>query len=333
MGFRLQWRSYLYPIRVRMLSISRLFPILAIIVSLLAYYDPSPLLSWKTAIIPLLAMVMFCMGLTLRINDFKRVWNNPQPIALAIIIQFTVMPLAAILLAKAFDLSDELTIGMLIVGACAGGTASNVMTYLARGDVALSVSMTLASTLWGVIATPLIISATAGEMVQIDSQSILFSVIKMVLIPIIAGILITHYQPQLANKINKYLADIASGLILLIIAIIVALNAEEISTLGYAVFAAVALHNIIGLISGYAAGKLTRQTEVTCRTLAIEIGMQNSGLGVALALKYFGPMAALPGAIFSIWHNISGAILAGLWRWQTDRKIRAVEENRKQPVK
>lgn len=309
-----------------MLSVSRLFPILAIVVSLLAYNDPSPLISWKNAIIPLLAAVMFCMGLTLRLNDFKRVWNNPQPIALAIVIQFTVMPLSAVLLAKAFNLSDDLTIGMLIVGACAGGTASNVMTYLARGDVALSVSMTLASTLWGVMATPWIISITVGEMVQIDSLSILLSIIKMVLIPIAAGVIITHYQPELANKINKYLADIASGIILLIIAIIVALNADEIATVGYAVFAAVALHNLLGLISGYAAGKLTKQTEVTCRTLAIEVGMQNSGLGVALALKYFGPIAALPGAIFSIWHNISGSILAGLWRLQTDMKIRKVEK-------
>jgi BASS family bile acid:Na+ symporter len=316
-----------------MLSVSRLFPFLAIIVAFLAYNDPSPLIGWKTAIMPLLAMVMFTMGLTLRARDFKRVWNNPQPIALAIIIQFSVMPIAAVLLAKAFDLSDELTIGMVIVGACAGGTASNVITYLARGDVALSVSMTLASTLWGVIATPLIISVTAGETVQIDSQSILLSLIKMVLIPILAGVLITHYQPRFASKVNKYLANIASGLILLIIAIIVALNADEIATLGYGVFAAVALHNIIGLISGYTAGKLTRQTEVTCRTLAIEIGMQNSGLGVALALKYFGPMAALPGAVFSVWHNISGAILAGLWSWQTDIKIRAAEQKRNMIVK
>jgi BASS family bile acid:Na+ symporter len=290
-------------------------------------------MSWKSAIMPLLAMIMFAMGLTLRSSDFKRVWNNPQPIALAIIIQFSVMPIAAVLLSKAFGLSDELTIGMVIVGACAGGTASNVMTYLARGDVALSVSMTLASTLWGVFATPWIISITAGEVIKIDSQGILLSLIQMVLIPIVAGFLITHFQPNFANKINKYLADIASGLILLIIAIIVALNAEEIGTLGYGVFAAVALHNIIGLISGYAAGKLTRQTEVTCRTLAIEIGMQNSGLGVALALKYFGPLAALPGAVFSIWHNISGAILAGLWRWQTDLKIRAAEQQRSMPVK
>jgi BASS family bile acid:Na+ symporter len=278
-------------------------------------------------------MIMFAMGLTLRTTDFKLVWQNPQPIALAIIIQFSVMPLAAVLLAKAFGLSDDLTIGMVIVGACAGGTASNVMTYLARGDVALSVSMTLASTLWGVMATPLIISVMAGESVQIDSLGILFSLVKMVLIPILAGVLITHYQPKFANKINKYLADIASALILLIIAIIVALNADEISTLGYGVFAAVALHNIIGLISGYMAGKITRQTEVTCRTLAIEIGMQNSGLGVALALKYFGPLAALPGAVFSIWHNISGAILAGLWRWQTDIKIRAAQQKRSMPVK
>ena len=316
-----------------MLSISRLFPILAIIVALLAYNDPAPLMGWKAAIMPLLAMIMFAMGLTLRTSDFKRVWHNPQPIALAIIIQFSIMPLAAVLLSKAFGLSDELTIGMVIVGACAGGTASNVMTYLARGDVALSVSMTLASTLWGVIATPWIISITAGEAIQVDSLSILLSLIKMVLIPMSAGALITHFQPSFANKINKYLADIASGLILLIIAIIVALNADEIGTLGYGVFAAVALHNIIGLASGYAAGKLTRQTEVTCRTLAIEVGMQNSGLGVALALKYFGPVAALPGAVFSIWHNISGALLAGLWRWQTDLKIRKVEEDRKNTVK
>lgn len=316
-----------------MLSISRLFPILAIIVAALAFNEPSALINWKASIIPLLAAVMFCMGLTLRVSDFKRVWNNPHPIALAIIIQFTVMPLSALLLAKAFSLSDELTIGMLVVGACAGGTASNVITFLARGDVALSVSMTLASTLWGVIATPWIISITAGEMIDVDSQGILISVIKMVLIPIIAGALITHFQPAFANKLNQYVADIASALILLIIAIIVALNADEIATLGYAVFFAVILHNLIGLISGYAAGKLTRQTEVTCRTLAIEIGMQNSGLGVAIALKHFGPLAALPGAVFSIWHNISGAILAGAWRFQTDLNIKNAQKKHSNPVK
>ena len=176
-----------------MLSISRLFPILAIVVAYLAYNDPAPLMTWKASIIPLLALVMFCMGLTLRMRDFKRVWNNPQPVALAIIVQFTIMPLAALALAKTFGLSDDLTIGMLVVGACAGGTASNVMTYLARGDVALSVSMTLASTLWGVIATPWIIGITAGEIVAVDSLAILLSVIKMVLAPLTIGILTVSY--------------------------------------------------------------------------------------------------------------------------------------------
>lgn len=316
-----------------MFSVSRLFPILAIIIASLAYNDPLPLIGWKSAIIPLLGMIMFCMGLTLRLVDFRRVWDNPQPIALVIFIQFSVMPIAAIALAKTFSLSDELTIGMIIVGACAGGTASNVMTFLARGDVALSVSMTLASTLWGVIATPWIISITAGEMVEVNRQGILLSVIKMVLIPVIAGLLISHYHADLAKRINRYLADIASTLILLIIAIIVALNADEIASLSYTVFTAVALHNIIGLISGYSAGKLTKQTEVTCRTLAIEVGMQNSGLAVALAVKYFGPIAALPGAIFSIWHNISGAIIAGLWRWHTDNKIRSIKNKKTQEAK
>lgn len=311
-----------------MLSISRLFPLLAIAVSLLAYYDPSPLISWKGAIIPILALIMFAMGLSLRLQDFKRVWNNPQPIALAIIVQFTVMPLAALALAKLFALDDELTIGMLVVGACAGGTASNVMTFLARGDVALSVSMTLASTLWGVIATPWIISLTAGQVVQVDSLGIFISVIKMVLLPIIAGVLLTHFQSEFTKKIQPHLADIASALILLIIAIIVALNADEIATLGSAVFIAVILHNTIGLICGYSAGKLTKQTEVGCRTLAIEIGMQNSGLGVAIALKYFGPMAALPGAVFSIWHNISGALISSYWYWQTERKIKRIQQEK-----
>jgi BASS family bile acid:Na+ symporter len=173
-----------------MLSVSRLFPILAIIVALLAYNDPAPLMGWKDAIMPLLAAIMFSMGLTLRASDFKRVWHNPQPIALAIILQFSVMPISAVLLAKAFGLSDELTLGMVIVGACAGGTASNVITFLARGDVALSVSMTLASTLWGVFATPWIISLTAGKIVHIDSLAILFSLFKLVLIPLLAGALI-----------------------------------------------------------------------------------------------------------------------------------------------
>ena len=313
-----------------MLSISRLFPFLAILVAIISYFEPQPLMGWKAAIIPLLATIMFCMGLTLRTEDFKRIWRNPQPIALGIVLQFSVMPIAAYIIAKALNLSDELFIGMIIVGACAGGTASNVMTYLAGGDVALSVSMTLASTLWGVVATPWIITFLAGEVVAIDTFAILISVLKMVVLPITAGVLVSRFLPEFARKANAYVADIASLLIIFIIGVIVALNADELASLGSLIAIAVVLHNIIGLVAGYCAAKFTGQTEATSRTIAIEVGMQNSGLGVALALKYFGPSAAIPGAIFSIWHNISGSLLARYWKWRTEQNIKVMQQNRQQ---
>ena len=311
-----------------MLSISRLFPILAIIVAVLAYTDPSALMNWQNSVMPLLALIMFCLGLTLRTHDFKRIWNHPQPIALAIIIQFTIMPLAAFALAKIFSLSNELTIGMIVVGAFAGGTASNVMTFLARGDVALSVSMTIASTLWALIATPWIIGVATGEFIQLDSLTILLNAVFMVLLPMVLGMLITHLLPAFAGKVNQYLTDIASGLVLLIIAITVSTHADEVASLSYTVLAAVIIHNLIGLISGYIMGKLTKQTEVVCRTLAIEIAMQNSALATSITLKSFGPIAALVSSLFGIWQYVSSAIAAGIWRWLTDKRIREVEAKR-----
>lgn len=315
-----------------MFSISRYFPLLAIAMAVIAYLEPAALAGWKAAIVPLLSLIMFCMGLTLRIEDFKRIANNPQPIALGILLQFLIMPLSAVVIAKALGLSDELMIGMVIVGACAGGTASNVMTFLAGGDVALSVSMTLASTLWGVIATPWIIGFIVGEVVTVDTMAILISIIKMVLIPLTAGILVTRFATEFAQKANAYLADIASALIIFIIGIIVALNADELGTLTISVGLAVMLHNLSGLLAGYYVGRLTGQTEATCRTLAIEIGMQNSGLGVALAIKYFSPVVAIPAALFSIWHNISGSIIARYWKRKTEQNIKAMQLNRQQII-
>jgi len=315
-----------------MFSISRLFPVLAIAMAIISYLEPAALSGWKAAIVPLLSLIMFCMGLTLRIEDFKRITNNPQPIALGLVLQFLVMPISAVVISNALGLPDEIMIGMVIVGACAGGTASNVMTFLAGGDVALSVSMTLASTLWGVVATPWIISFIIGEAVAVDTMAILFSIVQMVVIPLIGGILVTRFAPEFAKKANNYLADIASALIIFIIGIIVALNADELTALSLTVALAVMLHNLSGLLAGYYAGKLTQQTEVTCRTLAIEVGMQNSGLGVALAVKYFTPMAAVPAALFSIWHNISGSIIARYWKRQTEQNIKAMQQNRKQII-
>lgn len=309
-----------------MISIQRFFPWLAIGISFLAWYDPTPLMGLKDAIIPLLSMIMFCMGLILRISDFKRVIRKPKPILLGAALQFTLMPLLAWFLGVALQLPPELAIGLIVVGACAGGTASNVMTYLAGGDVALSVSLTLTSTLLGVVLTPLLISFYAGASVEVDSLGMVISIGQIVVLPIIAGLLSNRYLPQVSRNLFNHLPNITSALILLIIAIIVSVNAHSLADIGYSIVIAVMLHNLLGLAITYGLAKLIGQTEVVARTLAIEVGMQNSGLGVALALKFFGPASAIPAAMFSIWHNISASLLAAFWKWQTDKKIRELRK-------
>ncbi|MCD8522073.1 MAG: bile acid:sodium symporter family protein [Saccharospirillaceae bacterium] len=309
-----------------MFSVNRYFPLLAIAVSVLAWYEPQPLLGLKDAIVPLLTIVMFCMGLTLRWADFRRVWNKPQPIALGVLLQFTLMPLIAWLLVHLLQLPSELAIGLIIVGACAGGTASNVMTYLAGGDVALSVSMTLVSTLWGVVLTPWLVAFYSSADIAVDTLAMIISIAQLVLLPIAGGLLCNHFLPQVGRSLNSHLPDIASAFILAIIAIIVALNADEIATMGSLAVIAVMLHNLIGLAAAYGIARWNGHTEVEARTIALEVGMQNSGLGVALALKFYGPVAALPGALFSVWHNISGSLLAAFWKWQTNQKIRTMRQ-------
>ena len=309
-----------------MWSVQRYFPWLAIALSALAWYEPTPLLGLGDAIVPLLSIVMFCMGLTLRLADFERVLRKPKSIGLGVLLQFLLMPSLAWLIATALQLPEELAVGLIIVGCCAGGTASNVMTYLAGGDVALSVSMTLCSTLLGVVLTPWLIGLYAGAQIEIDSVGMIISIGQIVLLPIIAGLLCNAFIPQLGRSLHSHLADIASALILLIIAIIVAINANQLASIGFLAVLAVMLHNLSGLALGYGLARLSGQTEVVARTIAIEVGMQNSGLGVALAFKFFGPLSAVPGALFSIWHNLSASLLAAFWHWQTQQKIRKLSQ-------
>lgn len=268
---------------------------------------------------------MFTMGLTLRIQDLKRISKHPHLIVITVITQFTVMPLAAFLLAKGFSLEPDLAIGLLIVGACAGGTASNVMAFLAKGDVALSIAMTLASTIVGIFLTPWLISIYAGDSIHVDQLGIFFNLIKLVVVPVLFGALCLKFVPLMVEHVNKYLSDIAASLIMLVIAIIVAINADNLASLSFSLLFAVILHNLIGLIAGYGIAKLSRQPEIVCRTMAFEIGMQNSGVGMALAIKYYGAVAAIPAAVFSLWHNISGALLAGYWERNTQKKIDQIQ--------
>ena len=297
------------------------FPLWAILLSTLAYLKPEAFTHLKPAIIPLLVIIMFGMGMTLTLADFKRVLLKPQLIALGVLIQYLVMPLAAWLISLLFRLPTELMIGMVLVGSSAGGTASNVICYLARGDVALSISMTLCSTLLAIVAMPFLTWLYVGQAVAVPVLAMLLSILKIVLLPVLFGVgLNTLFQKRL-DRIKPLFPALSSLAIIIIIAIIVALNHGKLSAVGATIVLAVMLHNLTGLVSGYQVARLFGYPPRICRTVAIEVGMQNSGLSVALALKYFTAAAALPGALFSIWHNLSGALLAGFWTRQDGEKL------------
>lgn len=305
---------------------NQMFPLWALLLATVAYFQPqlfismgnSGFISLGELIFYLLAMIMFFMGVTLTPKDFIRVFTEPHKVLIGTAIQFLIMPLAAFIISKALLLSPELTAGMVLVGATAGGTSSNVITYLAGGKVALSITMTLVSTLVAIVATPILVDFYVGGEATLDVPVInmMQDIAKIVLVPVVLGVLVNLLLGRRLRKAGNALATGSMLCILLVIAIVVSLNAGRIATLGPLLALAVILHNICGFSAGYYGAKLMKCNEVECRTIAIEVGMQNSGLAAGLAAKYFGAAAALPGAIFSVWHNISGAIIAGHWSRQ-----------------
>lgn len=290
-----------------------LFPLWAIVFSTMAYIYPQIFSSFSSSISYLLIGIMLFMGMTLTPRDFLRAVKMPKVITVGLCLQFFIMPLSALLISRLYGLSGELMIGMVLVGSVSGGTASNVITYLARGDVALSITMTTVSTLLSVLATPLLTYIYVGQSLDIPIMDMLLSILKIVLFPVLLGIIINRIFTTKIQKNEPYLATLSMIFILTIIAIVVSLNHDNMTSVGVLIMSAVILHNAIGLFSGYAITYLFGYDAKVCRTIAIEVGMQNSGLSVALALKYFSPLSALPGAIFSIWHNLSGALLASYW--------------------
>lgn len=296
----------------------RLFPIWAIALSILAYAIPAPFVELKSSIIPLLTIIMFSMGLTLSLDDFKRALSMPKLIFSGLILQYTVMPLTALFIAQVLQLDPSLTIGLILVGTCPGGTASNVITYLAKGNVALSISLTSLSTILAVVLTPAITFLIADTTIEVPAGKMLVTILTIVIFPVALGLTLKHYYAYRIKTVETYLPLIAVCAIVLIIAIITALNTEQFSQLGALLLLAVVLHNAAGLLIGYSSAKLLGYEARECRTLAIEVGMQNSGLAVALAIKHFSAAAALPGAVFSIWHNISGSALAFFWSKKHD---------------
>ncbi|MGO1950179.1 MAG: bile acid:sodium symporter family protein [Mycobacteriaceae bacterium] len=262
----------------------------------------------------LLGIIMFGMGLTLQPRDFIMVIKRPLPVLIGVVAQFVIMPLTALLVVWVLGLSSAIAAGVILVGCAPGGTASNVVSYLARGDLALSVAMTSCSTLLAPLLTPLLTLWLAGEYMPLDGGSMALDIVKIVLVPVVAGLVIRFFLPKAVDKLLPSLPWISVVAIAMVVAIVVSGNRDNLLEAGLLVLVAVVLHNTLGLALGYGAGIITRQPLRTRRTMAIEVGMQNSGLAAGLAAQHMEPMSALPGAIFSVWHNLSGAVFAALCR-------------------
>lgn len=279
-----------------------------------AWFVPQLFAPLKGAIVPALGLIMFGMGLTLTGPQLTAVLRRPRYLLLGIGLQFLIMPALAWGLAELLQLPPTLAAGLILVGACPGGTASNVMTYLARGDVALSVAMTAASTLVAPLLTPWITWWLAGTRVDVPAAAMLLDILRIVLLPVLAGVLLRRYPAAFAKRLAGWLPGLSMLLIALIVAIILALNRDQLAATGALVAGAVVLHNALGFALGYAGARLGGATPAQRRTIAIEVGMQNSGLATALAIKFLPPLAALPAALFSVWQNLAGLGLATAWR-------------------
>ncbi|WP_418735663.1 bile acid:sodium symporter family protein [Desulfovibrio sp.] len=293
--------------------LTRFMGVIIIAFSALALWQPW-IFSWVAPhISAMLGIIMLGMGMTLHWQDFSHVLRHPRDLGLGLVVQFGCMPLLAFALCHVFALPPELAMGMILVGTAPGGTASNVLTFIARGDVAFSVAMTAAATLVSLLLTPPLTWLLGGVWVPVDMGGLFWSIVKIVLVPVLLGLLLHHFQRGLVDRLMPFLPLASALVITLVIAGIIAVNAQNILSAGPAIFAAVIAHNILGLAVGWFAACRLRFAPPRRRALAIEIGTQNSGLATALALAHFTPAAAIAGALFSVWQNISGALLSNFW--------------------
>ena len=294
-------------------ALTRFMGVIIIAFSALALWQPW-IFSWVAPhISAMLGIIMLGMGMTLHWQDFSHVLRHPRDLGLGLLVQFGCMPLLAFALCHVFALPPELAMGMILVGTAPGGTASNVLTFIARGDVAFSVAMTAAATLVSLLLTPPLTWLLGGVWVPVDMGGLFWSIVKIVLVPVLLGLLLHHFQRGLVDRLMPFLPLASALVITLVIAGIIAVNAQNILSAGPAIFAAVIAHNLLGLAAGWFAACRLRFAPPRRRALAIEIGTQNSGLATALALAHFTPAAAIAGALFSVWQNISGALLSNFW--------------------
>ncbi|WP_202743230.1 bile acid:sodium symporter family protein [Acinetobacter calcoaceticus] len=300
--------------------IQKTFALWVIVFAALALWQPD-FFVWMKAYIPwILGIIMLGMGMTMTIDDFKGVLQSPKAVLIGVVAQFVVMPGLAYVLCKLFNLPPDIAVGVILVGCCPGGTASNVITYMAKGNVALSVACTSVSTLLAPILTPAIFYLLASQWLKIDAASMFVSILQVVLLPIVIGLILRTW---LKRQVESYIQVMPLVSVIAIVAIVAAIiggSKAAILQSGLLILAVVILHNGLGYLLGFTAARFFKLPYADSKAIAVEVGMQNSGLGVALAAVHFAasPITAVPSAIFSLWHNISGPALATYWASRKD---------------
>jgi BASS family bile acid:Na+ symporter len=290
--------------------VGKTFALWVVLFAVLGFLLPETFRQLTPWIVTLLGIIMFGMGLTLSLDDFREVARRPLDVGIGVASQFLIMPLIAVVLTTIIPMSPEVAAGVILVGCCPGGTSSNVMTYLSKGDVALSVACTSVTTLAAPIVTPFLVWFFASQYLPVDAMAMFISIVKVILVPLALGFLLQKLLPGVVKAAVPALPLVSVAGIVLIVAAVVGASKPAIASSGLMIFAVVVLHNGIGYLLGYFAGRAAGLSTAKRKAIAIEVGMQNSGLGAALANAHFSPLAAVPSAIFSVWHNISGALIA-----------------------
>ncbi|SPL71282.1 bile acid:sodium symporter family protein [Acinetobacter stercoris] len=301
--------------------VQKTFALWVILFAVIALFIPDAFI-WMKAYIPwVLGIIMLGMGMTMTVDDFKSVLAHPKAVVIGVVAHFVVMPSVAYFLCKIFYLPAEIAVGVILVGCCPGGTASNVITYMAKGNTALSVACTSVSTFLAPVLTPAIFYVLASQWIPIDAGSMFIDILKVVIFPIILGVFLRTFFKEKTEQYIQIMPLMSVIGIVVIVAAIIAASKASIMQSGLLILGVVILHNGLGFLLGFWASRFFNLSYFDSKAVAIEVGMQNSGLGVTLAAIHFAasPVTAVPSAIFSLWHNISGPALATYWAAKADK--------------
>lgn len=300
--------------------VNKYLAVWVILISIAAYFKPAIFSGYSSWLTNSLILFMFGVGVNVTLGDFKLVFKRPKDVLYGIVIRYLVMPLVAFGLSKLMNLPPYLAAGLILVGCCPSGIASNVLTFLGKGDTALSLTVSSFNTILSPLLTPAMFLLLAGSFIPINASSMILDILKIVIFPISTCLVLRAVVPTFIDRLARFGPPVCIFCIIFIVAVSVALNADKLLSVGMIVFLAVILHNAVGLGLGYGISKAVGMPEPKARAITFEVGMENSGLGLALAIAHIHPLASLPAAIFSVWHQISGASLATYWRNRTEKE-------------